>query len=346
MGLAGCATILLCGALDGGCSFTLLVQALQPSLQGKNVQMPQISRMLLRPLERCEPRIASATLTAILQHPAGVRLTLSTGRPSRAPCIVVGARRWRRWCWWTRADTAAQATVFQHPSGVPLTLSAGCPIWAVLIPIGAWGRRRTWRWLRTWSLRHERTNRSNESVLEGDPSVGIVLPQPSGCALRTTRTIPALHTWSARWLVQRIRRIPPQHVDMHIIPERNRHDVATVQRLAHGLRISVICVIVHVPKERLLVLAKFIRDAVGVVPRCQDRRRRTLDHVAILDVVPPHLGEIPIVRPVGGEELRHDCDGLQCVDLKLRATAEELPLAHPVWVDIATVFVADTIVPL
>merc|ERR1719412_1673780 len=122
----------------------LLVQALLPSLQGKNVQMPQISRMLLRPLERCEPRIASATLTAILQHPAGVRLTLSTGRPSRAPCIVVGARRWRRWCWWTRADTAAQATVFQHPSGVPLTLSAGCPIWAVLIPIGAWGRWRTW----------------------------------------------------------------------------------------------------------------------------------------------------------------------------------------------------------
>merc|ERR1719166_354771 len=161
MGLAGCATILVCGALDGGCSFTLLVQALLPSLQGKNVQMPQISHMLLRFLERCEPRIASATLTAILQHPAGVRLTLSTGRPSCAPCIIVGARRWRRWCW-TRADTAALATVFLHPAGVPLTLSAGCPIWAVLIPIGAsrgrWrscrgrgrGRWRSWSWL-TWS---------------------------------------------------------------------------------------------------------------------------------------------------------------------------------------------------
>merc|ERR1719356_257693 len=156
MGLAGCATILVCGALDGGCSFTLLVQALLPSLQGKNVQMPQISHMLLRPLERCEPRIASATLTAILQHPAGVRLTLSTGCPSCAPCIIVGARRWRRWCWWTRADTAALAAVFPHPAGVPLTLSAGCPIWAVLIPIGACrgrgrGRWRSWSWLRSWS---------------------------------------------------------------------------------------------------------------------------------------------------------------------------------------------------
>merc|ERR1719195_2241442 len=270
MGLAGCATILVCRVLDGGCSFTLLVQALLPSLLGKNVQMPQISHMLLRPLERCEPRIALATLTAILQHPAGVRLTLSTGRP----------------------------------------------IWAVLIPVGAWGRRRTWRWLRTWSLRQERTNRSNESVLEGDPSVGMVLPQPSGCALLSTGTIPALHAWSGRWLVQRIRRIQPQHVDMHIIPERNRHDVATVQRLAHGRRTPLQGVIVHVPEERLLGLAKCIIDAVGVV-RSQDRRRGTRDHSAILDVIPHHLGEIPAVRPVGGEELRHNRDRLQCVDLVL-----------------------------
>merc|ERR1719150_78564 len=345
MGLAGCATILVCGALDGGCSFTLLVQALQPSLQGKNVQMPQISHMLLRPLERCEPRIALATLTAILQHPAGVRLTLSTGRPSRAPCIVVGARRWRRWCWWTRADTAAQATVFQHPSGVPLTLSAGCPIWAVLIPIGAWGRRRTWRWLRTWSLRHERTNRSNESVLEGDPSFGIGLPQPSGCALLSTGTIPALHAWIGRWLVQRKRRIQPQHVDLHIIPERNRHDVAAVQRLAHGRRTPLFHIVVHVPESNLLGRAECIINVIRVV-RPQDRRNGTHDHVAILDVEPHHLGEIPIVRPVGGEELRHNRDGLQCVDLVLGAAAEEHPVAHPVWVDVTTVLVADTIVPL
>merc|ERR1719210_1386703 len=374
MGLAGCNQSHAWVARDDGAT-SRADQGIAAFFACSDVQMPQGSHMLRRFLERCEARIAPATLAAILLHPAGVRLTLSTGRPSCAPCIVVGARRWRRWCWWTRADTAAPAAIFPHPAGVPLTLSAGCPIWAVLIPIGArrWrgrgrrGRWRTWSWLRThraeltiaspftiapaltapsaltitsassmaaeptawrrlggrrcWcqgrrGLRQERTNRSNESVLEGDPSVGMILPQPSGCALRTTGTIPALHAWSGRWLVQRIRRIQPQHVDMHIIPERNRHHMATVQRLAHGCRTALFCIIVYVPEEQLLGLAKSIRDAVGVV-RSQDRRRGTRDHVAILDVEPYHFGEIPIVRPVGGEELRHDRDGLQCVDLVL-----------------------------
>merc|ERR1719297_347339 len=79
---------------------------------------PQISHMLLRLFERCEPdtsRPASATLTAILQHPPWVRLTLSTGRPSCAPCIVVGARR-------CGAITTTQTTILQHPAGVPHTL--------------------------------------------------------------------------------------------------------------------------------------------------------------------------------------------------------------------------------
>merc|ERR1719277_2052143 len=99
--------------------------------------LPQISHVLLRVFERCEPdtsRPASATLTAILQHPAWVCLTLSTGRPGCAPCIIVGA-------WRCGAITTTQTTILQHPAGVPLTLSAGCPIWAELIPIGACRRR-------------------------------------------------------------------------------------------------------------------------------------------------------------------------------------------------------------
>merc|ERR1719166_205875 len=371
MGLAGCNQSHAWVARDDGAT-SRADQGIAAFFARSDVQMLQISHMLPRFLERCEALIAPATLAAVLLHPAGVRLTLTTGRPSCAPCVVVGAWRWRRWCWWTGADTAALAAVFPHPAGVPLTLSAGCPIWAVLIPIGACrgrgrGRRRTWSWLRTgraeltiaspfaiapaltapsaltvsspssvaaeptawrrlrgrrcWcqgrrGLRQERTNRSNESVLEGDPSVGMGLPQVSGCALHTTGAIPALHAWIGRWLVQRIRRIQPQHVDMHIIPERNRHDVATVQRLAHGRRTPLFCIIVHVPEKRFLGLAKSIRDAVGVV-RSQDRRRGTLDHVAVLDVEPNHLGELPVVRPVGGEELRHDRDRLQCVDLVL-----------------------------
>merc|ERR1719195_667303 len=339
--------------------------------------LPQLSHVLLRVFERCEPdtsRPASATLTAILQHPAWVCFTLSTGRPGCAPCIIVGARR-------CGAITTTQTTILQHPAGVPLTLSAGCPIWAELIPIGArrwrWRRcRGTWRrrasasrwgrtsrvedacargtigtrlvapsrailstipaicsesatstapWRRAWGspwgrrlrgMRQERTNRSNESVLEGDPGLGKILPQISWCALLSTGTIPALDAWIGRWLVQRKRRIQPQHVDFHIIPERNRHDVATVQRLTHGRRTPLFVVVVHVIEERLRCLAPSIRDAVGIV-RSQERRRGTRDHVAILDVIPHYLGEIPVVRPVGGDELRHDRHGLRCVDLVL-----------------------------
>merc|ERR1719210_2080716 len=75
--------------------------------------LPQISHMLLRVFERCEPdtsRPALATLAAILQHPAWVCLTLSTGRPSCAPCIIVGAGR-------CGAITTTQTTIFQHPGG-------------------------------------------------------------------------------------------------------------------------------------------------------------------------------------------------------------------------------------
>merc|ERR1719336_3199596 len=146
--------------------------------------------MLLRLFERCEPdttRPASATLTAILLHPARVRLTLSTGRPSCAPCILVGARRWRRWCWWTRADTAALAAVFPHPAGVPLTLSAGCPIWAVLIPIGACrgrgrGRWRTWSWLRTGRA---------ELTIASPFTVAPALAAPSALTISSTSSVAA-----------------------------------------------------------------------------------------------------------------------------------------------------------
>merc|ERR1719433_1719803 len=405
MGLAGYPVIPTCGAMVAAASRCQSRHCCLLSML-KNMLMPQISHMLLGVFERCEPstsRPASATLTAILQHPAWVCLTLSTGRPTCAPCIIVVAR-----C--CGAITTAQTTIFQHPAGVPLTLSAGCPIWAELIPIGAcrrrWRRSRgTWRrrasacrWGRTgrvedacasgtigtrlvapsrailstipaicsesatstapwrrargspwgWRLRgmrQERTNRSNESALEGDPSVRSVRPQVFGCALLTTGTIPALHAQIGRWLVQRKRRIQPQHVDFHVIPERNRHDVAAVQRLAHGRRTPLFHIIVHVPESNLLGPAECIINVIRVV-RSQDRRNGTHDHVAILDVVPLHLVEISVVRPIGCDELRHDCDRLQCVDFELRAAAEELPVAHPVWVDITTVLVADTIIPL
>merc|ERR1719356_244827 len=216
--------------------------------------LPQISHMLLRLFERCEPdtsRPASATLTAILQHPAGVPLTLSAGCPIWAELIPIGARR-RRWrrcrgTWRRRAsasrwgrtgrveDACARGTI-----GTGLVATSTAP-WR-----WAWGS--PWGW-RLRGMRQERTNRSNESVLEGDPRLGKVLPQIRGCALLSTGTIPALDAWIGRWQVQRKRRIQPQHVDLHIIPERNRHDVAAVQRLAHGCCTPLFIVIVHITEH-------------------------------------------------------------------------------------------------
>jgi len=252
---------------------------------------------------------------------------LSTGGPISAILIIIGARPWRRrrlWLWRRRATTirsrravveesGARGTVGHRQVAPARTIFSTIPTvcFELATPTTSTSARAGCR-----RLRQERTDRSDESALEGDPSIRSVLPQVSGCALLTTGTIPALHAWIGRWPVQRKRRIQPQHVDFHIIPERNRHDVAAVQRLAHGRRTPLFCIVVHVPEERLLGLAKCIRDGVGVV-RSQDRRSGTLDHVAILDVVPHHLGELPVVRPIGGEELRHDRDGLQCVDFVL-----------------------------
>merc|ERR1719229_1132188 len=87
------------------------------------------------------------------QHVVGVCLTLSTGGPTSAILILIGARslgRWRRCLGGWRADTAAQTTVHQHVSGVCLTLSTGGPISAVLILIGAWSLGRWRRCLGRW----------------------------------------------------------------------------------------------------------------------------------------------------------------------------------------------------
>merc|ERR1719499_148703 len=168
--------------------------------------LPHISHVLLRVFERCEPdtsRPASATLTAILQHPAWVCLTLSTGRPGCAPCIIVGA-------WRCGAITTTQTTILQHPARVPLTLSAGCPIWAELIPIGA----RRWRWRRcrgTWrrrasACRWGRTGRVEDACARGTIGTRLVAPSrailstiPAICSESATSTAPWRRAWGSPW---------------------------------------------------------------------------------------------------------------------------------------------------
>merc|ERR1719150_1493926 len=98
----------------------------------------QLSHVLLRLLERCEPCLRQRTLRAdtaaqstIHQHVGGVCSTLSTGGPNSAILIRIGARRWRRCLGRWSAGTATQSTIHEHVGGVCLTLSTGGPNSAV-----------------------------------------------------------------------------------------------------------------------------------------------------------------------------------------------------------------------
>merc|ERR550525_2302729 len=197
MGLAGCNQSHAWGDGDAGAT-SRANQALLPSLHFER-RIPQISHMLSGFLERCEARIAPATLAAILLHPAGVPLTLSAGCPIWAILIPIGACRGRgrgrrrTWSWLRTCGTPltitspfAIAPALTAPS--PLTISSTASMAAEPRAWRRLGGRRCWCHGRR-GLRQVRTNRSNESVLEGDPSVRMILPQISGCALRTTGTI-------------------------------------------------------------------------------------------------------------------------------------------------------------
>merc|ERR1719166_464625 len=104
MGLAGCNQSHAWGAGDDGAT-SRADQGIAAFFACSDVQMPQISHMLPRFLERCEARIAPATLAAVFLHPAGVPLTLSAGCPIWAILIPIGAcrgrgrGRWRTWSW-------------------------------------------------------------------------------------------------------------------------------------------------------------------------------------------------------------------------------------------------------
>jgi len=67
-----------------------------------------------------------------------------------------------------------------------------------------------------------------------------------------------------------------------------------------------------------------------------------LDSLAILLVELPHLRELAVVGTIVGDELSGHSDGLGAIDLEIGAWTEEVVRAEPVWLDIATVLVAQT----
>jgi diadenosine tetraphosphate (Ap4A) HIT family hydrolase len=74
-----------------------------------------------------------------------------------------------------------------------------------------------------------------------------------------------VHTRSRARLVERVARVQPEHVHIHIIPQREGHDMTAVEGLAHACSATFRLVVVHVAKERFLVCAEAVSDRIVVI---------------------------------------------------------------------------------
>jgi hypothetical protein len=108
----------------------------------------------------------------------------------------------------------------------------------------------------------------------------------------------------------------------------------------------VLLIILHVAKKVLLVVAELISNRIALLSGPENRGRRTVDNLSILDVKPPHLGKIALVRAIGREKLGDDSHGLERVDRVLVAPPVEVLNAHAIRVDIAAILVAHTIIAI
>ena len=73
---------------------------------------------------------------------------------------------------------------------------------------------------------------------------------------------------------------------------------------------------------------------------------RVLDDLAVLDVEPSHLHQLPGVGAVVSDELGHHSHLLAAVHGEVGAWAKVLPVALPPVVVVTTVLVTDPVVPL
>jgi len=121
--------------------------------------------------------------------------------------------------------------------------------------------------------------------------------------------------------------------------------MAPVKRVPHALAATFGVIIVDVTEQRLLVSTELIRNAVSGIA-LQDDCWGAVNHLSILYVETPHLYQGTRICAITGEELSNHRHGLQRVHVELFATAEEGVVAHTEWVDVTSIFIANTSVPL
>ena len=112
-----------------------------------------------------------------------------------------------------------------------------------------------------------------------------------------------------------------------VIPERERQDHTSGQRLADLLEATLLVEVVGVAEDALLLGAEVLRDRVDGV-NTGNVDVGVLDDLAVLNVDATDLGESTGRGVVAGDELSHNCERLAGVDCQ--AAAQESGVTHAV----------------
>lgn len=128
-----------------------------------------------------------------------------------------------------------------------------------------------------------------------------------------------------------------------VIPDAESEHHSSVEGITHSLQATLGSKVVPVAEGGLLLGAEVVADGVGGGDS-GDVGRRVLDDLAVLDIETADLSERAIGGSVSGDELGDD--GELGAGIDGHPLAEERLVAHTVRVEIATVLVADAVVPV
>ncbi|TRY69411.1 hypothetical protein TCAL_15133 [Tigriopus californicus] len=128
-----------------------------------------------------------------------------------------------------------------------------------------------------------------------------------------------------------------------IVPQTHNQDHTAFQGLTHGLKTTLLLMIVHITKEILDIGAEIVGDGV-IVGHTIEVDLGVFDHLSVLNVLPADFHQISVVRAIIGDELGDHSHRLGAVHLEAGSLAEEGGVAHAVRGKVTTVLVAHAVV--
>merc|ERR1712216_182397 len=123
-----------------------------------------------------------------------------------------------------------------------------------------------------------------------------------------------------------------------VVPQGHDENHSCVNGLLHGVEPALLQEIRTVLGDCDPVSTEVIGD--GAMLLSVHGVCGVLDSLAILLVELPHLRKLAVVGTIVGDELSGHSNGLGAIDLEIGPWTEEVVRAQPVWLDVATVLVA------